>query len=80
MDSFLIKEKILSGNWAMSKHAHMRAGQRKVKDTEVVTAIANGEIIEDYPTDAGGIVAWCWGISGRVGRCTLFAGLILRAH
>lgn len=80
MDSNLIREKILSGNWAMSKHARVRAGQRKVKDTEVVMAIANGEIIEDYPEDVRGIAAWSSGISGRVDRCTLFAGLILRAH
>ncbi|KFD42345.1 hypothetical protein HX99_06685 [Peptococcaceae bacterium SCADC1_2_3] len=36
MDNNLIREKILSGNWAMSKHARVRAGQRKVKDTDVV--------------------------------------------
>ena len=36
MDGNLIREKILSGNWAMSKHARVRAGQRKVKDTDVV--------------------------------------------
>lgn len=54
MDSNLIREKILSGNWAMSKHARVRAGQRKIKDTEVIMAIANGEIIEDYPEDVRG--------------------------
>ncbi|ADI02446.1 conserved hypothetical protein [Syntrophothermus lipocalidus DSM 12680] len=54
MDSNLIREKILSGNWAMSKHARVRAGQRKVKDLEVVMAIAHGDIIEDYPQDARG--------------------------
>jgi len=80
MDSNLIREKILSGNWAMSKHARVRAGQRKVKDTEVVMAIANGEIIEVTRRMSGGIAAWSSGISGRVDRCTLFAGLILRAH
>lgn len=45
MDSNLIREKILSGNWAMSKHARVWAGQRKVKDTEVVMAIANVKLL-----------------------------------
>jgi len=54
MDSDLIREKVLSGNWAVSKHARVRTGQRRIKDTDVVTAIANGEIIEDYPEDVRG--------------------------
>jgi len=54
MDSELIREKIINDNWAMSKHARIRAGQRKIKDSLVAMAIANGEIVEDYPDDPRG--------------------------
>ncbi len=54
MDIKQIRNKILSGNWVLSQHARIRAGQRCVKDFEMVIAIANGEIIEDYPEDKRG--------------------------
>jgi len=54
MNSELIRDKILTGQWAMSNHARTRAGQRKVKDSELARALANGEIIEDYPEDKRG--------------------------
>jgi hypothetical protein len=54
MDSELIREKILTGQWAMSNHARIRAGQRKFKDSEMVRALADCEIIEDYPEDKRG--------------------------
>ena len=48
----------------MSKHARVRAGQRKVKDEEVIMAIANGEIIEDYPEDFRGPSCLVLGYTG----------------
>jgi len=39
-----MRNKILTGEWVLSQHARIRAGQRCVKDFEMVIAIANGEI------------------------------------
>ncbi len=49
-----IRNKILTGEWVLSRHARIRAGQRKIRDFDLVIAIANGEIIEDYPEDQRG--------------------------
>lgn len=38
----------------MTAHARTRAGQRKIKDEEVVGALVSGEILEDYPDDPRG--------------------------
>ncbi|SMB99058.1 protein of unknown function [Thermanaeromonas toyohensis ToBE] len=49
-----IRECIKEGKWAMTAHARARAGQRKIKDEEVVYALVNGEILENYPDDPRG--------------------------
>lgn len=54
MDIKIIKEAILTGNWFMSQHARVRAGKRMISDIDVVVALINGEIIEDYPDDPRG--------------------------
>jgi len=54
LDIKQIRNKILTGEWVLSQHARMRAGQRCVKDFEMVIAIANGEILENYPEDQRG--------------------------
>lgn len=54
MDIQRIRDKILTGDWVISRHARVRAGQRKIRDFDLVIAIANGEIIEDYPEDQRG--------------------------
>lgn len=54
MDIEHIRNKILTGEWVLSRHARIRAGQRCIRDFELVIAIANGEIIENYPEDQRG--------------------------
>lgn len=54
MDIQRIREKILSGDWVLSGHARIRAGQRCIRDFDLVISLANGEIIEDYPEDQRG--------------------------
>ena len=54
MDIQRIRNKILTGEWVLSHHARIRAGQRKIRDFDLVIAIANGEIIENYPEDQRG--------------------------
>lgn len=38
----------------MTAHARARAGQRRIRDEELVCALANGEILENYPNDPRG--------------------------
>ncbi|TEB04386.1 hypothetical protein Psch_04113 [Pelotomaculum schinkii] len=54
LDILKIRDKILKGEWVLSRHARIRAGQRCIRDFDLVIAIANGEIIEDYPEDQRG--------------------------
>jgi len=54
MDIEVIKDAILTGNWFMSQHARLRAGKRMISDTDIIIALMNGEIIEDYPHDPRG--------------------------
>jgi len=54
LDIQRIRNKILTGEWVLSRHARIRAGQRRIRDFDLVIAIANGEILEDYPEDQRG--------------------------
>ena len=58
MDIQRIRNKILTGEWVLSRHARIRAGQRKIRDFDLVIAIANGVIIEDYPKTSGATAVW----------------------
>lgn len=42
------------GNFILSLHAQVKATQRRITSTEMIEAIQNGEIIEDYPDDKYG--------------------------
>lgn len=54
MDIQRIRNKIITGEWVLSRHARIRAGQRCIRDFDLVIALANGEIIEYYPEDQRG--------------------------
>lgn len=43
-----------AGTWAMTHHARVQAGRRKIHDEELVAALALGEILESYPDDPRG--------------------------
>ena len=49
-----IREKILAGQFEFSKHAADQSILRHVALQDIREAIANGEIIEDYPNDKYG--------------------------
>jgi hypothetical protein len=49
-----LKNAVLQGKWFMSQHARIKAGKRKIGDADVIMAIINGEIIEDYSDDPRG--------------------------
>lgn len=40
--------------WALTRHARERVGRRRIGDEQLVHALADGEVIEDYPTDPRG--------------------------
>jgi len=50
----IIRNAILQGKWFMSHHARVRAGQRRTSDVDVIVALLQGQIIEDYPEDSRG--------------------------
>jgi hypothetical protein len=49
-----VKNAVLRGTWFMSQHARVKAAQRLIGDTDLVMAILDGEIIEDYCEDPRG--------------------------
>jgi len=49
-----IRTAVQAGRWALSSHARRNAGQRRILDEELMQALANGEVLEDYPTDPRG--------------------------
>lgn len=57
-----IRRKFSDGEWLYTKHAADRAIERGIWSHEVEEAIADGEIIEDYPQDKYGpsclILGW----------------------
>jgi hypothetical protein len=59
----LIQSAVQSDNWAMTRHARERAGKRRIGDTELVAALAAGEILEDYREDPRGPSALVLGYS-----------------
>ena len=49
-----IREKILQGKFEFSRHATDQSILRHIQVQEIIEAITNGEIIEDYPEDKYG--------------------------
>ncbi|WP_404785256.1 DUF4258 domain-containing protein [Altericista sp. CCNU0014] len=49
-----IRQKIVCGQFEFSKHAVDRSILRGIRVKEVIEAIANGQVIEDYPDDKYG--------------------------
>jgi len=49
-----IRQKFANGEWLYTKHAVDRVIERDIWSHEVEEAVANGEIIEDYPQDKYG--------------------------
>jgi Domain of unknown function (DUF4258) len=54
MDIKPIQEAVTNGNYQYSVHAAKRIIERVISVLEVVEAIEQGEIIEEYPTDKYG--------------------------
>ncbi|MGQ9627704.1 MAG: DUF4258 domain-containing protein [Anaerolineae bacterium] len=46
-----LKREVRERNCEFSWHAYLRCRQRHYSSSEVITAILNGEVIEDYPDD-----------------------------
>jgi hypothetical protein len=49
-----IREAIRTSRWAMTQHARERAGRRRIGDSDLVVALAEGEVLESYPDDPRG--------------------------
>ena len=49
-----IRKAIWADQWAMTHHARRRAGKRHIADEVLVQALAQGEMLEDYPYDPRG--------------------------
>ena len=54
MDIQLIIEQVRRGTYYWRQHAIQRSIERGISEEEVVTALLNGEIIEEYPEDTYG--------------------------
>jgi len=52
-------------NYLFTAHASDRAAERGIISAEIETAIANGEVIEDYPNDKYGPSCLIMGKSAR---------------
>lgn len=62
-----LRNKIKSGKFEFSKHALDQTILRQISLEEVRDAIANGEIIENYPDDKYGPSCLVYGLT-RAGR------------
>ena len=60
-----VENAILQGKWFMSQHARIKAGKRQIGDADVIMAILNGEIIEDYGDDPRGCSCLVLGYTGE---------------
>ncbi len=49
-----IRQKVLEGRFILSVHADNASRLREISDEEIIEAILEGEIIEDYPNDKYG--------------------------
>ena len=54
LTTVVIREAILAGRWAMSRHARENSGRRQLEDRTVVLALTRGELLEAYPEDPRG--------------------------
>lgn len=54
MDIDIIRVKILLGEWRFTFNALEQADARKISEDDVLIALAQGEILEDYPDDPRG--------------------------
>lgn len=60
-----IREKIQRGEFEFSKHAVDQSIRRRISVGELQEAIANGEVIEDYPDDKYGPSCLVFGVTTR---------------
>ena len=58
-----IREAIRARNYVFSAHASDRAAKRAIRAAQIEAAIANGEVIEDYPDDKYGPSCMVFGYS-----------------
>ncbi len=49
-----VRAAVGAGHWRLSGHAHHNMLARHIVDTELLSALAGGELVEDYPTDPRG--------------------------
>ncbi len=54
LDIDAVRAAVAADQWAMSHHARVRAGKRRIGDVELVQALGRGEVLEDYPDDPRG--------------------------
>lgn len=54
MDITQIVNCIVEGKWRISYHALQRCDERDLNAADLVTSLAEGEILEDYPDDLRG--------------------------
>lgn len=52
MDIANIKQKCIDGELLYTLHVSLRMQQRQISEQDIVTAILNGEIIEEYADDS----------------------------
>ena len=49
-----IHQAVAADRWALTRHARLRMGRRRIGDEQLVHALAAGELVEEYPADRRG--------------------------
>lgn len=49
-----VREAARAGRWAMTYHARLRSRRRMIRDRDVAWALAEAEVLEEYPDDPRG--------------------------
>ena len=72
-----IQEKVERRQYRLTSHAEQERESEKITIREIEEAFLSrqAEVIESYPGDVRGRVAWCWGSPKEEARCIWFADL-----
>jgi Domain of unknown function (DUF4258) len=65
-----LRDKVAAGDFEYSEHAVNQSILRRISVAELREAIANGEVIEDYPDENTDRAVWCSAFPRDPGRST----------
>ena len=65
MDILEIRQTFLAGNYYLTRHARARMEEKNISEYDVIQAVLNGEIIEEYPEHYQGPCCLIYGTSSN---------------